>query len=92
MKLKNLQIQHQQYYSSSITQDKYNGKVEFFNEQGAALTIVLRDDQMAGIVEICGEALVKAAKEASQSIITSLTPSPQLEHDQTRDSEEKANG
>ena len=79
MKLKNLNIQHKQYYSSNPTEDKYSGKVEFFNEKGEAITIILRDDQLEGIVELCGSAIVSAAKEAAQSIAASIIPALQIE-------------
>lgn len=78
MKLKNLQIQHKQYYTANPTEDKYSGKVEFFNEKGEALTIVLRDDQLEEIVELCGSAIISAAKEAAQSIVSSISPARQI--------------
>ena len=83
MKLKVLHIQHKQYYSEKPTEDKYDAKVEFFNEKGEALTIRLREDQLLGIVELCSAGLVKAAQEASQSIIASLNPVLQIESDHT---------
>src|ERR1700722_17836096 len=79
MKLKNLQIQHKQYYSPAPTEDKYTGKVEFFNEKGEALTIILRDEQLAGIVELCSAGIVSAAKEAAQSIVAAFNPVLQIE-------------
>ena len=79
MKLKALHIQHKQYYASRITDDKYDAKVEFFNDKGEALSICLREDQLLGIVELCSAGLIKAAQEASQSIIASLNPVLQIE-------------
>lgn len=88
MKLKCIEIKHKQYYSDKPTEDKYEGKIAFFNEKGEGLQIVLREDQLAGIVEICSAGIVSAAKEAAQSIVASLTPTLQIEQ-QPRDSDVK---
>lgn len=85
MRLKNLEIKHKQYYSDNPTEAKYNGKVEFFNEKGEALTIVLREEQLAGIVELCSAGIVAAAKEATQSIISTFNPALQIEQASTKD-------
>jgi len=87
MKLKNLEIKHRQYYSDKPTEEKYSGKVEFFNEKGEALTIVLREDQLAGIVELCSTGIVSAAKEAAQSIVASIKPALQVTQLDVRNAE-----
>ena len=79
MKLKTIEIKHKQYYQDKPTEDKYEGKVSFFNEKGESLQIVLREDQLAGIVDLCAAGIVQAAKEASQSIVASMTPALQVE-------------
>jgi hypothetical protein len=79
MKLKSLEIKHQQYYSANPTDGKYAGKIEFFNDQGAALTVVLREDQLAGIVELCSAGIINAAKEAAQAIVATFNPVLQIE-------------
>ena len=79
MQLKRLQITHKEYYTDKPQRNEYDGKVEFFNQKGDALTIILTTDQLAGIVEICSGAIVTAAKEAAQSIVASLTPALQIE-------------
>ncbi len=79
MKLRKLEIQHVNYYSDKPSCDKYEGKISFFNEKGEGLTIVLREDQLAGIVEICSAGIVTAAKEAAQGIVSSLNPALQIE-------------
>lgn len=79
MKLKNLQIQHKEYWKESPTIEQYTGKVQFFNIKGEALTIQLREDQLAGIVELCSAVIVKAAQEASQSIVASVNGLLQIE-------------
>lgn len=84
MKLRTLEIQHENYYSDKPSTDRYKGKVSFFNEKGEGMTIVLREDQLAGIVEICAGGLVSAAKEAAQSIITSMNPVLQIEQAETK--------
>lgn len=79
MKLRTLEIKHENYYTDKPSVGRYQGKISFFNEKGEGMTIVLREDQLAGIVEICAEGLVSAAKEAAQSIVTSLNPVLQIE-------------
>ena len=79
MKLKRLEIRHEQYYAEKPSNDKYTGKVEFFNEKGEAMAINLREDQLAGIVELCSAGIIKVAQEASQSIIASINPALQIE-------------
>lgn len=84
MQLKELQIRHQQYYSDKPLTDKYEGKVSFFNMKGEAMTVVLREDQLQGILEICGNGLVAAAKEAAHSIVASVNPVLQIEQSRQR--------
>lgn len=79
MKLRTLKIEHTEYYSDKPTGDKYKGTVSFFNEKGESMTITLREDQIAGIVEICAGGIVAAAREGAQSIISSLNPALQIE-------------
>jgi hypothetical protein len=79
MKLRKLEIQHVNYYSDKPTTDRYEGKISFFNEKGEGLTVVLREDQLLGIVELCANGMVKAAQEATQSIVASLNPILQIE-------------
>jgi len=79
MKLRELTIKHQQYYADKPTTDKYNGKITFFNEKGEAMTIMLREDQLLGIVELCALSIKQATNEAAQSIISSLDTRLQIE-------------
>lgn len=79
MKLRDLTIRHDESWRDNPVGDKYNGTVQFFNEKGESLTIKLRDDQLAGIVELCSEAIVKAAQDAAASIVASLNPTLQIE-------------
>ena len=86
MKLKYIEIKHENYYTDKPTTDRYSGKVAFFNEKGEGLNINLREDQLAGIVDICSAGIVKAAQEAAQSIVASMKPEMQIEHNPTRES------
>ena len=79
MKLRTLEIKHEHYYNDQPRTDKYIGKISFFNEKGEGMTIILRDDQLASIVELCADSLVNATKEAAQSIVASLNPTLQIE-------------
>lgn len=79
MKLKSLEIKHLEYYSEKPSTDRYKGKIEFFNEEGDAMTIALREDQLAGIVELCAGSIVSAAQENAQAIVTSMNPILQIE-------------
>lgn len=81
MKLKSLSISHHESWRDKPDGDKYNGKVEFFNAKGESLTIQLREDQLAGIVEVCSAGIVQAAQEAAQSIVASLNPVLQIEQE-----------
>ena len=81
MKLRKLEIRHVNYYTDKPTTDRYEGKISFFNEKGEGLTIVLREEQLLGIVELCANGMVTAAKEATQSIVSSLNPLLQIESD-----------
>lgn len=89
MKLKSLEIKHINYYSNTPSCDQYNGSVAFFNEKGEGLNIQLREDQLAGIVEICSAGIVSAAKEAAQSIIASLTAAIQIEQQPMESDDDK---
>lgn len=90
MKLRALEIKHVNYYSDKPTADRYTGKVSFFNEKGEGLNLILREEQLAGIVDICATGIVKAATEASQSIIASLNPALQIEAPASAAIEQKA--
>lgn len=81
MKLKHLEIKHKQYYSSKPDKDEYDGSIEFFNQDGHAMKIVLNEEQMAAIVGLAAEAIVDATKMAAQAIVTSFKPHLQVEHE-----------
>lgn len=91
MRLKELNIQHENYYSDKPSSDRYKGKVSFFNEKGESLGINLREDQIAGIVEICAGGIITSAKEAAQSIVASVTPDLQIEHSPARQTSTHSN-
>ena len=74
MILKNLQIQHKDYWRAEPQQHDYQGKIEFFNQKGEALTIILTEEQLHEVVDICTSAIVKAAQAAADSIKGSFMP------------------